>query len=84
MGTGAIFNPPNFWLRQKNFEGEASSLTLPSKEEELTIPKNHIPPISPLKKGRVLVRVGEKESIFQIDSGLLEVKPDSVVVLVEF
>jgi len=71
-------------LDKKIFEGEASSLTLPSKEGELTILKNHIPLISPLKRGRVLVRVGEKESIFPINGGLLEVKPDSVVVLVGF
>lgn len=63
------------------FEGVVNSMVLPSTEGELTILKNHIPLITPLKKGVIRLK-GEKEDlILNINGGILEVKPDEVVVL---
>jgi len=74
------------------FDGEAQSLTLPGAEGELTILKNHIPLITPLSKGKILIKTGNpsagsgrgKEDLnFPIQSGVLEVSPEKVTVLVD-
>ena len=65
------------------FDGEAQSLTLPGAEGELTILKNHIPLITPLSKGNILIKTQKKEGLnFSIQSGVLEVSPEKVTVLV--
>ncbi|MDO8559088.1 MAG: ATP synthase F1 subunit epsilon [bacterium] len=65
------------------FDGEAQSLTLPGAEGELTILKNHIPLITPLSKGKILIKTGKKEDLnFPISGGVLEVSPEKVTVLV--
>ena len=70
-------------LDKKIYEGQAKSLTVPGTEGELTILKDHIPLITSLKKGIVRV-VGEKDecSSFEIRGGVLEVKPNEVIVLI--
>lgn len=63
------------------FEGETNSVTLPGSEGELTILKNHIPLITPLKKGNIKIKTKKEELNFRINGGVLEVKPEKVVVL---
>lgn len=63
------------------FEGETNSVTLPGSEGELTILKNHIPLITPLKKGNIKLKTKKEELNFRINGGVLEVKPEKVVVL---
>ncbi len=69
-------------LDKNIFEGEAESLTLPGADGELTILKNHIPIISPLKAGSIRIKKGKEISEFLIRSGVLEVSHDKVIVLV--
>ncbi|HDZ54503.1 MAG TPA: ATP synthase F1 subunit epsilon [Candidatus Nealsonbacteria bacterium] len=63
------------------FEGKTNSVTLPGSEGELTILKNHIPLITPLKKGNIKLKTKKEELNFRINGGVLEVKPEKVVVL---
>lgn len=63
------------------FEGETNSVTLPGSEGELTILKNHIPLITPLKEGNIKLKTKKEELNFRINGGVLEVKPEKVVVL---
>lgn len=63
------------------FKGEINSVTLFGSEGELTILKNHIPLITPLKKGNIKIKTKKEELNFRINGGILEVKPEKVVVL---
>jgi len=63
------------------FKGETNSVTLLGSEGELTILKNHIPLITPLKKGNIKIKTNKEELNFRINGGILEVKPEKVVVL---
>lgn len=69
-------------LDKNIFEGEAESLTLPGAEGELTILKNHIPLITPLKEGKLWFKAGKEKPEFSIRGGVLEVSPEKVIVLV--
>jgi len=68
-------------LDKKIFEGDAESLTLPGVDGELTILKNHIPLVTPLKNGQLRFKSGKKEEKFSIKGGVLEVSPQKVIVL---
>lgn len=69
-------------LDKNIFEGEADSLTLPGADGELTILKNHIPIITPLKDGKLRFMAAKKEINLLIRSGVLQVNPEKVIVLV--
>lgn len=64
------------------FSGEAKSVTLPGSEGEMTVLAEHEPLITTLKAGTIVVHETEdtiKE--FSIQSGVLEVRPDGVTVI---
>lgn len=48
-------------LKKTLFEGNAASITLPGEEGELTILPNHVPLITPLKKGLIHILRMQKE-----------------------
>lgn len=84
-----MFNLSISALDKEIFEGEVRSLTLPGVDGELTILKNHIPLITPLSKGKILIKTENPSTssgqgkilIFPIQSGVLEVSPQKVIVL---
>jgi len=59
------------------FEGEVAQVSLPAKDGEITILKNHIPLITILKKGEVKF---EGKNI-SIEGGFAEIDGKKVVVL---
>ncbi|MFA5747360.1 MAG: ATP synthase F1 subunit epsilon [Candidatus Paceibacterota bacterium] len=65
------------------FQKEVISATLPGLAGELTVLEEHVPLITPLKKGKVTIRdMEDKEFIFNIERGVLEVQPKETTVLV--
>ena len=65
------------------YQGKVSAVTLPGEKGELTILPNHIPLITPLNKGKIRVQdKNQKELFFEIESGVLEVNPVDVNILV--
>jgi F-type H+-transporting ATPase subunit epsilon len=65
------------------YQGKVSSVTLPGEKGELTILPNHIPLITSLTEGKIKVQdKNQKELFFEIESGVLEVNPVDVNVLV--
>ncbi len=65
------------------YQGKVSAVTLPGEKGELTILPNHIPLITPLTEGKIRVQdKNQKELFFEIESGVLEVNPVDVNVLV--
>jgi F-type H+-transporting ATPase subunit epsilon len=66
---------------QNLFDGEATSVTLPGVNGEMTVLVNHEPLVTTLKAGTIVVRDGEGEKEFQIESGVLEVRRDGITVI---
>ena len=76
-------------LGETLYEGEASSITLPSVDGELTILPQHIPLVTQLKAGTIRFskpneahEAGEANS-FDIKGGFAEIKPEKATLLVE-
>lgn len=67
------------------FEGKALTLTVPGADGELQILAGHTPLIVQLKEGDMVI-VGENgvTTKLPIAGGVVEVKPNEVVVLVNF
>ncbi len=63
--------------------GDAESVTVPSTGGELTILAHHMPLITTLKAGTIIVKKkDEKPEKFEISSGFLEVGKTETVILV--
>lgn len=63
------------------FSGEASVVTLPGVNGAFQILNNHAPIISALAKGNVVVKNNEGEKTFAIQSGIVEVLKNKIVIL---
>lgn len=63
------------------FDGEARSLSVPGTEGAMTILPHHVPLITALKKGTVIVTTAEDSQEFEIEKGLVEVSNNEVIVL---
>ena len=64
------------------YSDSVDQITVTTTSGEITVLPKHIPLISHLKVGHVVIKKNGKDSYFAIDGGLLEVRPDhSVVVL---
>lgn len=63
------------------FDGEAESLTVPGTGGELTIMGNHMPLITTLKEGTLVVRAAGGIQEFPIQGGVLEVRTEGATVL---
>lgn len=64
------------------FDGEAKSLTAPGAEGEMTILNRHMPLVTTLKEGELIVRTNEgSEKKFAVVSGVLEVRHDGATVI---
>ena len=68
---------------QSIFEGETSSVTVPGAAGAFEVLENHAPIVSTLESGKVIVRTGKGEDIFEIIGGVVEVIQNSVTVLAE-
>lgn len=63
------------------YKEQVDSLTLPTKEGEITILPNHIPLVAVLVPGVAVVRKGGKESYMAVSGGFIEVQPGNRVVV---
>jgi len=63
------------------FQGEVKSIKLPGTNGEFEILNNHAPLVSSLSKGEVRIVLDDKEQLFNIDGGVVEVMKNKVVVL---
>ncbi|TSC58533.1 MAG: F-type H+-transporting ATPase subunit epsilon [Candidatus Peregrinibacteria bacterium Greene0416_19] len=65
------------------FEGDADSISLPTPDGEITVLPHHIPLMSIVVPGSMLVRRGSEELIFAVTRGVIEVDGTTVRVLAE-
>lgn len=68
---------------QKVFSGEITSVQVPGVAGRFEVLPKHAAIISTLEKGDVTIRMSKEEKVFKIDSGVVEVLHDKVVVLAE-
>jgi F-type H+-transporting ATPase subunit epsilon len=68
---------------KKLYSGEAVSARFPGTDGSFEVLNQHAPMISSLGKGTITLQVGTAKENFPIDSGVVEVLKNKVVVLVE-
>jgi F-type H+-transporting ATPase subunit epsilon len=64
-------------------EPEADIVTVPAVEGEMGVLPNHAPVLTTLTYGELVVRKGATEERFAIYGGVVDVRPDKVVVLAD-
>jgi len=66
------------------FEKEIDQVTLPTQTGQITVLPNHIPLLSALLAGELIIKIDKEEIPLAISGGFVEVKPGSeIVVLTE-
>jgi F-type H+-transporting ATPase subunit epsilon len=69
---------------KKVFEGDIKSVRVPGKKGSFQVLKDHAPIISTLDNGPViLIDFDEQETIFEIRGGVIEVKANNIILLVD-
>ncbi len=63
------------------YSDEVDQITVTTTSGEITVLPKHVPLISTLMTGHVMIKKGEKETFFAIDGGLLEVRKDNSVIV---
>lgn len=65
------------------FEDEIDQITLPTKMGEITILSNHIPLVSFLMPGEILIKKGKEEIPLAVSGGFLEFANNQLVILAD-
>ncbi len=65
------------------FEGDADMVLVPGSQGEMGILPNHAPLLSTLKYGVLRVRIKDREELFTIAGGVVEVQPDLITVMAD-
>ena len=65
------------------YEGDADTVIIPGTFGEMGILPNHAPLLSTMGFGVIRVRSGDREDVFTVAGGLVEVQPDVVTVLAD-
>ncbi len=63
------------------FGGEADSITIPTGDGEITVLGNHIPLVSTLMPGAIIIRQGKEEQFFAVSRGVVEIGHNHVRIL---
>ena len=64
------------------YTGTAVSLTLPTSAGQITVLPGHIPLVSTVVAGEIIIRSTSGQTFLAVSSGLLHVKPDHIKILV--
>lgn len=69
---------------KKVYEGDIKSVRVPGKKGSFQVLKDHAPIISTLEEGKVIMVEQEgEEKIFEISSGVIEVKANKIILLAD-
>jgi F-type H+-transporting ATPase subunit epsilon len=69
---------------KKIFEGDIKSIRVPGRKGSFQVLKDHAPIISTLENGTVImVDQDNKETRYEINGGVIEVKMNKIILLVE-
>lgn len=64
-------------------EPEADMVVIPATEGEMGVLPRHAPVLTTLRFGELIIRKGNREERFAIYGGVVDVRPDKVVVLAD-
>lgn len=71
-------------LEKIEYRDKVDAVMCPGSEGDLTVLENHAPLITPLKEGEITVKKNVNiEKQIKISKGILEVKRDEVVILID-
>ncbi|MEA2088412.1 MAG: F0F1 ATP synthase subunit epsilon [Patescibacteria group bacterium] len=62
---------------------EINQITIPTKDGEITVLPNHIPLVSILVPGEIIIKKGNEEFSMSVSGGFVEVLVDKVVILAD-
>ncbi len=65
------------------FSGDVDMVVVPGSAGEMGILPHHAPLLSTLKMGVIKVRSKGEETIFTVAGGVVEVQPDSIIILAD-
>lgn len=65
------------------YNGEADGVSIPTESGEITILANHIPIISTMKHGELIIRNESKEIPMAVWSGFIEVKKNCIIIMTD-
>ncbi|MDA3867143.1 MAG: ATP synthase F1 subunit epsilon [Salinivirgaceae bacterium] len=65
------------------YDGALDLVQVPGKSGSFAVLKNHAPIISTLEKGRVRVKHGGEEQVFDIPGGVIQVKNNEIIILTQ-
>lgn len=68
---------------RKTFEGEVDQVTIPTIQGQITVLPGHMPVVSQLEPGELIVRSGNKETIMASGYGFAEINGGGVNVLTD-
>jgi F-type H+-transporting ATPase subunit epsilon len=69
---------------RKVYEGEIKSVRVPGKKGSFQVLKDHAPIVSTLDKGPVIIiDQNDKEILYEVDGGVIEVKMNRIILLAE-
>lgn len=63
------------------WKGDADAVTVPGAAGIMTVLPNHMPLVTTLVRGTILVRSGEEEREFPVSKGILEVGKTETTIL---
>ena len=65
------------------FEEEIEQITLPTQAGEITVLPHHVPLVSILRPGEILVKQNGAEIPLAVSGGMLQVRPDEIIILAD-
>ncbi len=63
------------------YKGKADQVTLPTQDGEITILANHIPLISVIKHGKLVIKNNSEEILMAVWGGFVEVKKNDLIIM---
>ena len=65
------------------YRAEADQVSLPTKDGEITIMANHIPLISIMKHGELVIKNNGEKIFLAVCNGFIEVKKNNVIIMTD-
>jgi len=65
------------------YDSEIDQVTLPTQEGEITVLPEHIPLISVLAPGELMVKKGDEEIAMAVSGGIIEVQKNEITILAD-
>ena len=65
------------------YEGEADQVTIPTHDGEITVLANHIPLVSSMKHGELIVKNDGKNIFLAVCNGFIEIKKNEMIIMTD-